>query len=205
SMRDYIQTMANKYDTIYIKRTFTATDGTEITLDSNDYGYRVDKDGEYTQLLADLESGAPVEREPVYSIKGYARNGREDLTGTYVEVNLTKQHLWFYKNGNLVVETDFVSGLPTEERETTTGAFPVAYKASPYNLKGGGASGWDVNVEYWMPFYDGQGLHDASWRSSFGGNIYQTDGSHGCINLPSDAAKKIYESMEAGIPVLLYK
>ena len=60
----------------------------------------------------------------MYAVRGYKRNGRDDLCGTYVEVNLSRQHLWFYVDGELIVESDFVSGLPTAERETATGAFP---------------------------------------------------------------------------------
>jgi hypothetical protein len=205
---NYVVDLANAYDTIYTERSFTAHDGRTITLPSNDYGYRIDKDGEYAQLIEDLYSGSAVEREPVYSITGYARNGRDDLNGTYIEADLTSQHLWFYKDGVLIIDTDFVSGLPKDGRETTTGAFPIPYKASPFNLSGGGGSGsesWDVDVQYWMPFYDGQGLHDASWRSTFGGSIYLTDGSHGCINLPTAAAKVIYDNLEANMPILLYK
>lgn len=208
ALYEYVTAMAAKYDTLYYERSFTAADGRTITLSSNDYGYQIDIDAEVSQLLADIESNTKVEREPVYAVSGFSRNGRDDLNGNYVEVNLTAQHLWLYRNGSLVIESDFVSGLPKNGRETATGAFPIAFKASPYNLKGGGGSGsgsWDVNVQYWMPFHDGQGLHDASWRSSFGGNIYQTDGSHGCVNLPSNVAAVIYENVDANFPILLYK
>lgn len=203
---EYIINMSLKYDTIYTERSFTASDGRTITLPSNDYGYRIDRDGEFAQMIADINANTVTQREPVYSIKGYARNGRDDLCGTYVEVNLSAQHLWFYKNGALLVESDFVSGLPKDGRETTTGAFPIAYKQSPAVLEGGSGEGaWSEPVDYWMPFHEGQGLHDAPWRSSFGGDIYKTNGSHGCINLPGWAAAAIFESMESRIPILLYK
>jgi len=55
-----------------------------------------------------------------------------------------------------------------------------------------------------MPFNGGVGLHDASWRSTFGGKIYVTGGSHGCINLPRSAAETIYNNISAGTPVLVY-
>lgn len=73
-------------------------------------------------------------------------------------------------------------------------------------LTGGNAeNGWETPVTYWMPFFDGQGLHDATWRSSFGGSIYQTNGSHGCVNLPLDAAQRIYDSIDTGVAIILYK
>ena len=62
-----------------------------------------------------------------------------------------------------------------------------------------------MDVTYWMPFHDGQGLHDASWRSNFGGNIYQTNGSHGCVNLPTYAAATIYSYIDSNYPIVLYK
>ncbi len=199
---EYIYELAAKYDTLYYSREFTTTGGKTITFDSSDYGYQIDKDAEAAQFIADIYSNTKVKREPVYAVKGYTRNGRDDLCGNYVEVDLTKQHLWFYKDGELVIETDIVSGLPKNDRETTTGVFTVPYKKSPEVLKG---DTWEEEVEYWMPFYDGQGLHDAPWRSSFGGNIYKTNGSHGCVNLPPAAAKTIYENMEERMPIILYK
>lgn len=199
---NYMYELSAKYDTLYYPHDFTTTSGEVIHFESSDHGYRMDEDATATQFIQDIYSNAEVEREPVYEVKGYKRNGRDDFAGCYVEVNLTEQHLWFYMDGKLVVETDIVSGLPKDERETATGIFAIPYKKSPEVLKG---DTWEEEVTYWMPFYDGQGLHDAPWRSSFGGNIYKTSGSHGCVNLPYDAAKKIYDSMEERVPIILYK
>lgn len=209
ALYDYVSGLASEYDTYQIPREFTTTAGYTITMEYNNYGYQIDVDGEVAQLKEDLYSGSTVEREPVYAVSGFSRDGKDDLNGTYVEADLTSQHLWFYKNGSLVVETDFVSGQPSTGHETHTGVFSIVYKASPFNLEGGGGDGeetpWDVEVQYWMPFDDGQGLHDADWRSSFGGTIYQYAGSHGCLNLPPAAAAVIYEYMEAGIAIVLYQ
>lgn len=205
---NYAENLAVNYDTIYAQRTFETSDGRMVTLPSNDYGYQVDVDGEFSQLLSDIYANVPVEREPVYAIAGFSRNGYDDLNGNYVEVNLTTQHLWFYRDGDLVVESDIISGLPKDDRETTQGAFAIPYKQSPANLVGqGGGAGesWDVEVQYWMPFHDGQGLHDASWQTNFGGTTYMTAGSHGCVNLPPDVAAIIYNYMEENMPIILYK
>lgn len=56
-----------------------------------------------------------------------------------------------------------------------------------------------------MPFFEGEGLHDAPWKSSFGGDIYKTDGSHGCVNLPTDVAGTIYNNIQAGMAIVIYK
>ena len=178
--------------------------GTDVTVEDNEYGYRIDQSGELSQLLSDLKSGKDVVREPVYSSKGMQRNGTDDLAGSYIEVSLDAQHLWLYRDGGLVTETDIVSGAPTEERHTYTGAWPIAYKASPFTLTSD-AYGYDIKVKYWMPFVYGQGLHDAPWQSAFGGNRYKTgNGSHGCINLPEEEAAIIYENIDGGYPIIIY-
>lgn len=203
--------LARKYDTRYLDRTFTTTYGSTITIPGylNEYGYTVNQDAEFYQLLEDLNSNTKVTREPIYYEENdfgnpyyYAREGVDDLNGTYVEVNLTDQHLWFYINGSMIFETDFVSGCVATNHETQTGVFPLAYKKSPDVLVG---QDYNCPVQYWMPFYEGQGLHDATWRGSFGGNIYQYDGSHGCLNLSLYSAGVIYENIEAGMPLVIYK
>lgn len=204
----YAMDLAKKYNTIYYSREFETSTGRTVTFPGNlnEYGYLVDEDGEFNQMLLDIQSNTAVEREPVYSHSGYKRNGTDDLAGTYVEIDLTAQHLWFYVDGELIVESDLVSGNVAKKTETQTGVFPLAYKESPSVLTGGNAeNGWETDVTYWMPFFDGQGLHDATWRSSFGGSIYQNSGSHGCVNLPFDTAKKIYENIDAGVAIILYK
>ena len=202
--KTWISNLASSYDTIYVPRTFHTSYGNDVTISGNEYGFRIDQDGELAQLLEDLKSGTAVSREPVYSIRGMQRNGTDDLAGSYIEVSLDNQHLWLYKDGALVTETDIVSGAPTKERETYRGAWPIAYKASPFELSSS-EYGYKVKVNYWMPFVYGQGLHDASWQSSFGGNRYKSGaGSHGCINLPEDQAALIYNTIDGGYPIIIY-
>lgn len=200
----YVEKLAADYNTIYLPRTFHTSYGNDIIVSGNEYGYRIDQAAELKQLLEDLKSGTAVSREPVYDIRGFQRNGRDDLAGSYIEVSLDNQHLWLYKDGALVTETDIVSGAPTPERETYRGAWPIPYKASPFELASD-VYGYKVKVNYWMPFVYGQGLHDASWQSSFGGNRYKTGaGSHGCVNLPTDQAALIYNTIDSGYPIILY-
>ena len=200
----YISDMANKYNTIYVPRTFHTSSGTDVTISDNEYGYRIDQEGELAQLLEDLKGGENVSREPVYSSSGMLRNGTDDLAGSYIEVSLDAQHLWLYKDGALVTETDIVSGAPTKKRQTYRGAWPIAYKASPFTMSSE-EYGYELTVKYWMPFVYGQGLHDASWQTAFGGDRYKTGhGSHGCINLPEDQAALIYNTIDGGYPIIIY-
>ena len=204
AVKSYVQDLATKYNTIYVPRTFHTSYGNDVTVSDNEYGFQIDQDGELKQLLSDLASGTAISRNPVYSISGMQRNGTDDLNGSYIEVSLDNQHLWLYKDGALVTETDIVSGAPKAGRETYRGAWPIAYKASPYNLSSQ-EYGYNVKVNYWMPFVYGQGLHDASWQSSFGGNRYKSGaGSHGCINLPTDQAALIYNTIDGGYPIIIY-
>lgn len=213
---EYINNMAARYNTRHYDRNFHTSLGTDIVIPSseNDYGYGVNEQAEFKQLIADIRSNTTVEREPVYySVSTdyenplyYKRDGRDDLAGTYVEVNLTTQHMWFYKDGALIVDSDIVSGCVAKEAETKTGTFPLAYKESPSVLRGEDAEdGYETEVQYWMPFFEGQGLHDADWRRNFGGNIYLTNGSHGCVNLPPYAAQAIYNNIEPGVAIIIYK
>ena len=204
AVKAYVEDLAAKYNTIYVPRTFHTSYGSDVTVSDNEYGFRIDQDAELAQLLTDLSSGTAVTRDPVYSISGMQRNGTDDLNGSYIEVSLDNQHLWLYKDGALITETDIVSGAPTATRETYRGAWPIAYKASPYKLSSE-EYGYNITVKYWMPFVYGQGLHDASWQSSFGGNRYKNGaGSHGCINLPTDQAALIYNTIDGGYPIIIY-
>ncbi len=204
-VRAYIKELGNNYNTRYVPRYLQASgSGETIEITNNEAGYWIDEEGEFEQLMEDLESGTEVRREPVYSYAGLGREGSDDLLGSYIEVDLTRQHLWLYKDGVLITETDIVSGQPTEERETYRGAYTLAYKASPFTLSSD-IYGYEVEVTYWMPFVYGQGLHDASWQGGFGGELYKTAaGSHGCINLPVYQAALIYDTVEEGYPILIY-
>ena len=213
-MYEFVLGLEEKYNTRHLDRLFTTSMGTQIRIPGydNEYGYTIDEEAELNRLRKDLAGNTAVTREPVYYEANsygnpyyYRRQGTDDLAGTYVEASLSAQHLWFYKNGALITESDFVSGSVAKNRQTKTGVFPLAYKESPSVLVGeDGNNGYRTEVKYWMPFYEGQGLHDATWRGAFGGSIYQSDGSHGCINLPYWAAETIYQNIDAGVAIVIY-
>ena len=124
-----------------------------------------------------------------------------DIGNTYVEINIGDQHLWVYKNGEQVNETDFVSGGLFKGNSTPEGTYSITYKERDATLVG---EGYQSSVKYWMPFNGNIGLHDASWRDSFGGHIYYMSGSHGCVNLPTAKAAAIYDQVEKGEAVVVY-
>ena len=197
---EYVAEMAKTYNTAYKSKQLKTSYGATVTISGGNYGWRINQSAETAALAQILRSGESQEREPVYSQTAASHDGN-DFGNTYVEINLTAQHLYFYKNGSLVVQSDFVSGNEAKGWSTPAGAYPLTYKQRNATLKG---EGYATPVSYWMPFNGGIGMHDAGWRGSFGGSIYKTGGSHGCVNLPPSVAKTIYESISAGIPVLCY-
>ena len=125
----------------------------------------------------------------------------KEVGDTYVEVSLSDQHMWYIVDGDVYLESDCVTG-NYGTADTPKGYFSVNAKISPCTLKG---DDYVSYVTYWMPFIGGGwGLHDADWRSSFGGNIYKGNGSHGCVNLPPKVAKEMYAHIEVGTPVIVY-
>lgn len=203
AIKAYIAELGAKYNTIYVPRNFHTSYGSDIVISGNEYGYWIDEEAEFNQLLSEIKTGQVVSREPVYSHRGFQRNGTDDLMGSYVELSIDSQQLWLYKDGALITETGVVTGLPTPDRQTLRGAFSIAYKESPSVLSSD-VYGYETPVQYWMPFVLGQGLHDANWQSSFGGSAYLSSGSHGCVNLPTDQAALIYSYVEAGYPIIIY-
>lgn len=196
----YAKELAEKYNTSGKEKQFKTTYGETVTIAEGTYGWVIDEEKEAAEILAIVKAGEQQTREPVYS-QTAASHGETDYGNTYVEINLTTQHLYFYKEGDLILETDFVSGNEARGMATPGGAYPLAGKRKNAVLTG---PGYRTPVSYWMPFNRGIGLHDASWRWQFGGTIYKRSGSHGCINLPKTAAKTIYENISIGDPVLCY-
>lgn len=196
----YVKDLAREYNTAYQPKTLKTSYGKTVTITGGPYGWRINQSAEAAALAEILRSGESQTREPIYSQTANSHDG-PDYGDTYVEINLTAQHLYFYKDGKLLVESDFVSGNESRGWGTPAGAYPLTYKQRNATLRG---ENYETPVSYWMPFNGNIGMHDADWRDSFGGSIYKTNGSHGCVNLPPAVAKKIYENIEAGIPVLCY-
>ncbi|WP_317430001.1 L,D-transpeptidase [Mitsuokella sp.] len=118
-----------------------------------------------------------------------------------MEVSLNAQQLWLYKDGKCILESYFVSGNPNRGHATPKGIYGLTYKTRDAMLSG---QGYDSKVKYWMPFNRNVGLHDAPWRTTFGGQIYKSNGSHGCLNLPPANAARIYENVDKNTPVIIY-
>lgn len=195
-VRAYVEDLANAY---------TSSLGTNIVVcggyDGNNHSWIIDSSQETPALINDIKSGQTITKNPIYaqtSAAWYFSN----VGYTFVEVDMTKQHVWFYKDGYLVVDGDVVTGnLSLDGCATPTGAYSIYSKQKDAVLTG---PDYASPVNFWMPFTGNYGLHDAPWRSEFGGEIYKTNGSHGCVNLPYSVAKAIYDNGYVGVPVILY-
>ena len=202
----WVDELARNVNTVGKDWEFHTTNSGSITISGGDYGYSVNKVKEREEVWDLLWDGETDEREPYfYSVQFNHGSG---LGGTYIEANLSSQHVWIYVDGTMVCETDCVSGNTSLGRGTPTGVFQILYKDTDVDLKGqqlaNGQYSYISHVNYWMPFYGGCGFHDASWRSRFGGSIYKSDGSHGCINLPPSITPKFYGYVSKGMPVIVY-
>lgn len=199
-IRTYVDSLARDYNTFANTRNFTSSSGEIIQVSGGNYGWVIDKQAEIKELIEIVKKGENITREPVYSQTAVSRS-INDIGDTYVEIDFTKQHLWFYKNGILITEGDVVTGNMSNNWGTPAGTYRLNYKERNATLKG---EDYSSPVNYWLPFNGNIGIHDAIWRSEFGGEIYMTNGSHGCINAPYELAEKIFQNIEAGTPIVCY-
>jgi len=170
-----------------------------------DSGWRLDTDALGQELCDALAAGQDAILEPVYDytwywLEQYPYNFYIDEM-TYVEISLDNQYMWFYKDGKLLVETPVVTGCIASYDYTNRGFFRINYKEEDCMLTG---PTWNDHVDYWMPFDGNIGMHDSSWRSEYGGDIYLENGSHGCINTPLEAMSIIYNNIDSGAVIIVY-
>ena len=196
----YAQQLASKYNTYADVRKFKTTMGDTIELGGGDYGWIIDKAAEARQLAEDIKKGESVEREPMYEQRAFT-GGTDDIGNTYVEIDYTNQHLYYYRDGELYEDCDIVSGNISVGNGSPDGFFKIIDRKTDYTLYG---EDYESDVTYFMPFAYNVGLHDADWRSEFGMDIYKSDGSHGCVNMPYDSVEKIFNVIELGTPVVAY-
>ena len=205
--RAFVADIAAKYDYVKNSVVFHTSWSGDMEMACSDYGRVIDQEAETAQLYDDILSRMSHKRAPLYSLE---RDADGTFGGTYVEVDIDAQHAWYYEGGQLMWESDCVTGKGTDEdRRTPKGVFDIYTKERNRTLKGEinpatGNPSYESFVNFWMPFYEGVGLHDATWRGSFGGNIYWNSGSHGCVNLPYSRAEELYNLLEVGTTVIVH-
>ena len=191
--------------------TFNSTLHGEITVSGGTFGWEISNSQELEQLRQELASHAVVEREPVYLQRGNDTTENGGIGNTYAEVDMNAQHMWYYENGVLMLESDVVTGKMTEDRYTPEGVWQLFFKQRDRTLIGEinpktGNPSYKQPVSYWMNFTStkmGIGFHDL--KNTYGNpNRYINYGSHGCVNMPKENAEKLYELIQVGTPVITY-
>lgn len=204
-IRDWVAELATQYDTKNTTRTFQATRGESVEVPYVTYGTCLNQEKEVKWLLENFWENRQVRSEPEYHIPSYSQEpfyrGLDDIGPTYIEIDMTTQHMYYYQEGELKLDTDIVTGNMARKMGTPEGINYVYNKQRNRVLRG---PGYASPVKYWMPVKGGIGIHDASWRKEFGGEIYKKSGSHGCINTPTDVMSTLYDMVEVGTPVVMF-
>lgn len=201
SVKEFVQGLGEKYDTSGKTRKIKTSIGKMVEVNGGFYGWKINTTAETKALIDNIKLGKELEKEPIYAQKAISRE-EDDIGKTYVEINITRQHLWFYKNGKIVTQGPIVTGNPSKGNSTKVGVYMLNYKQKESILKG---ADYEAEVTYWMPFNGNIGIHDANWRFSFGGDIYKNNGTHGCVNAPLYLAKTLFENIEEGTPIICYE
>ncbi len=198
AVEKWVDDLCLAYDTYGLDREFESSTGRTVTIPAfySTYGTELDHTAELKFIKEALHSdeirdGEPDIHVPVYTHEATFR-GLNDIGDTFIEVDLSDQYMYYYKDGELILETDIVSGDIPKGWTTPRGVFAVYGKDTDTYLYG---RDYIDFVSYWMPYFRGYGLHDSDWRDEWGGDIYTYDGSHGCINMDKDSARTLYENV----------
>lgn len=199
-IKQFIDTLCEEYDTYGSRRIFQATRGEEVLIEGGTYGNQIDRSAEAEYLKQAFLEGKSETRIPKYTREAWVR-GKEDIGDTYIEIDMTEQKMYYYLEGEQVLATDIVTGNMRRKWGTPSGVNFVYNKQKNRILRG---EGYASPVKFWMPVKGNIGIHDASWRSEFGGEIYMKNGSHGCINTPTEIMTELYDMVEIGTPVVMF-
>ncbi|MFZ2876070.1 MAG: L,D-transpeptidase family protein, partial [Enterococcus aquimarinus] len=199
----YVTQLGADYNTSTNPSNFNSTLRGEVSVPAGSLSWTIAPDSETDALMADILAGEAFSRSPI--AQGSANAGSPLFGATYIEIDMVNQYMWYYKDGKVMLETDIVTGKPTTL--TPAGVFYVWNKARDEVLRGVNDDGskYASPVDYWLPIdWTGVGIHDSDWQPAYGGELWRTVGSHGCINTPPGVMKELYEMVEVGTPVLVF-
>lgn len=193
-VKQYVNTLGNTYDNLGNYREFMKPNGEILKVSTSSNISYIDRAVETQELINLIKEGKATTKEPIYAYVADS-NLNSYVVNTFVEIDLTNQRIWYYKDGVLITQGDIVTGDVSRNYATPPGVFGLSYKQRNATLRG---PGYSTPVNFWMPFNGDIGLHDATWRGAFGESIYVNNGSHGCVNLPYNVAQAIFNSIEDG-------
>ena len=207
-VKAFTDTLGETFNTPNTDQTLTTPRGETVTVANARKGRVVGSEAECKQLIEDIKNGTVVTRSPILSQEA-TPEGQYPWGSTYLEVDISAQHMWYIKEGSVVFESDVVTGKPSTS--TPTGYYQILEKKRDKVLRGekqpDGSWGYESPVSYWMRVtWSGIGFHDATWQSAFGGSRYVNGyGSHGCINMPLSKASSLYGMISVGTKVIIHK
>ncbi|MBA4538167.1 L,D-transpeptidase family protein [Bacillus aquiflavi] len=213
-MKNKIAEINDSQSTLNKDFTFKTHSGKVISVKGQGYGWAINVEKETAMIHEAFENGKEsISASNIYGNGwnnegvGYETTTNNGIGDTYAEVSLAEQRIWIYKNGELVVTTNVVTGKQSTNEGTSPGVWYILYKRTPYTLRGSavGNPNYSADVNYWAPFTnDGQGFHDASWRTNWANDAYLSDGSAGCVNTPPSEMKSVYDHLNTYDPVVVY-
>ncbi len=212
ALDQWVTDLSNSFDTVGSERTYTRPDGKVITISGGDYGWATDAYDLKDQVIAAVKTGQTLSIDIPCQQEAQVYNGpgQPDWGNRYIDVDLSEQVVRMYDDGGaLIWESACISGTPDGQHDTWPGVWYITNKEAPSKLIGylpSGQKEYETTVAYWMAFEgNGIGLHDATWQPSFGGDMYASGyGSHGCVNLPYDAAETLYGICNVGDVVIAH-
>lgn len=195
AVRNWILEFDARYDTLGATRPLTTPAGKAAEVSGGTYGWSINEHEEFAALLNSIRNGEVLTRTPSY-VQTAASHAPQDWGSTFLEVDLTAQHMWYVRDGAVAFESDVVTGSVPNGTDTPPGVYTILEKLSPTVLVGNinpatGKPEYRTPVTFWMRVtYSGIGFHDATWQPAFGGDVYLWNGSHGCINMPYYGAQE---------------
>ena len=197
----YVRAMCERYDTLDKVRDFKTEDGRVVQVPPGTYGNKIDEKAE-TEWLTEAvkEHRSQVHIPKMLHEAKYL--GDDDIGGTYIEVDIAKQMLYYFVNGRIDTQIPVVTGNQRTRCDTPPGVYDIYCMQRNRTLRG---ENYTSFVYYWIAFYGNYGIHDATWRGSFGEEIYLTSGSHGCVNIPVSEAGPLYQKLSLGVPVIVHE
>ncbi len=192
-----VRSLEKTFDNVGAARKFKTHSGKKVKVTGGTWGTIMDSAKEKDMIMSSVRKNDEIKDRTPYMKQEYT-----DIGDTYIEVSISDQHVWVYKKGKKIMDSACVTGNSNKGHDTPKGTYFISERINGKFLTGDNYKTW---VNKWMRLTNqGVGLHDAYWRYSFGGQIYRSNGSHGCINLPKDFAYKLYDKTYVGMPVIVY-
>lgn len=206
--------LSDKLDSVGKTRDFTRPDGKKVRVTGGDYGWSIDGAELANQIAANIEEGTEATIDiPMLQTGEVWNPGGQDWGNRYIDIDISEQYVRMYDgSGSLVWESECVTGNVSEKHDTPQGVYQLNSNKEKGNItlegpidEKTGQPEYVSYVTYWMPFiWNSIAMHDATWRYSFGGTVYQYNGSHGCVNLPYEKAEQLFYLCEVGDVVVVH-